>query len=79
MANFEEHAKTDYKNRWLYFTVHEDEDDGGFYAEIFDRQGKDVATVPTTGSYSTKAEANKYAIAFIQEREAKAREIPSPE
>lgn len=75
MANFEEHAKTDYKNHWLYFTVFEDEEAGGYYVDIFDRQGRDVAQLPTNGHYSTKKEASSAAIDFIQEREAKSREI----
>jgi len=80
MANFEEHAKTNYKNRWLYFTVHEDEYEdsdelGSFYVEIFDRQGKDVANL---SPFATRQKASSAAIAYIQEREAKSREI-SPE
>ena len=75
MANFEEHAKTDYKNRWLYFTVHEDEDDGGFYAEIFDRQGKDVERLLGLDS---KKEARVAAIRRITTLEGHAREIRSP-
>ena len=72
MANFEEHAKTDYKGRWLYFTVHSDGEKDSYYVEIFDRQGKDVADL---SPFATRRKANAAAISYIQEREAKSREI----
>jgi hypothetical protein len=68
-----------YKERWLYFTVVHSEYDGGYYVEIFDRQGNDVATLPKgDGVYPTKAKANTEAVAFIQKKEAQGREIESP-
>ena len=75
MANFEEHRKTSYKDRWLYFTVHEDIDAGDFYVEIFDRQGKDVERLLGLDS---KKEARVAAIRRITTLEGSAREIPSP-
>lgn len=75
-GNFEGHATTDYKGRWLYFTVQLDKSDYSYYVELFDRQGKDVES--DLPSFPTKREANAAAVAYIQEREAKGREI-SPE
>lgn len=75
MANFEEHRRTSYKDRWLYFTVVEDIDAGDFYAEIFDRQGKDVENLL---GFDSKKEARIAAIRRITTLEGHAREVQSP-
>lgn len=74
-----EHSKTAYKRDWLYFTVIEDEEEGGWYVSIFDRQGKDVATLPKGDElYSSRTHARNEAIRFIQKKDARSRELPPP-
>ena len=77
MSSFSPHHETTYKNRWLYFTVTQDtyeesDEYGKYYAEIFDRAGKDVAL---TESLDTFVEARTAAMTKIRELEAKAKEL----
>ena len=66
-----------HKAKRLYYTIHEDA--LGFYVEVFDRAGQDVAFLPEGEGkrYPNKAVARSFAIDYVQNHEGEPQEIRS--
>jgi len=54
------------RKRHLYFTAVYSEDDCGWYAEVFDEEGKDVCIIPEQGVLPTKREVVRKALSKVE-------------